>query len=168
MSTLTPSPLVVSLLLTAESLPFFRARTFPPGRSRTSSTAAASSSSPSFAMAVAVGTLAVVTLTGVVTPWMLLALAFALGIATALNDPPGTRSWPESFRTKSSRRGSRSAASASTSLARSAPLSEAFVVAASGPGLVFVIDALSFLGIVRRAPFVAPRATPVRLSRRAQ
>src|SRR5436189_3261101 len=38
-------------------------------------------------MAVVVGTLAVVTLTGIVTPWILLGLAFALGTANAVNDP---------------------------------------------------------------------------------
>src|SRR5439155_24853659 len=86
MTSLTPSPLIVSLLLTAESLPFF-ALGLPAGaladivdRRRLLVVA-------QIAMAFAVGTLAVVTFAGAMTPWMLLALAFGLGIATAVNDP---------------------------------------------------------------------------------
>src|SRR2546428_3889616 len=86
MSSLTPSPLTVSLLLTAESLPFF-ALGLPAGALADIVDRRRLLVVTQLAMAVAVGTLAVVTLTGTVTPGMLLALAFALGIATALNDP---------------------------------------------------------------------------------
>src|SRR6267142_863220 len=86
MSSLTPSPLIVSLLFTAESLPFF-ALGLPAGALADIVDRRRLLVVTQLAMAVAVGTLAVVTLTGIVTPWMLLALAFALGIATALNDP---------------------------------------------------------------------------------
>src|SRR5881396_1126096 len=81
MSSLTPSPLIVSLLLTAESLPFF-ALGLPAGALADIADRRRLLVVTQVAMAVAV-----VTFTGVVTPWMLLALAFALGIATALNDP---------------------------------------------------------------------------------
>src|SRR2546427_4337182 len=86
MSSLTPSPLIVSLLLTAESLPFF-ALGLPAGALADIVDRRRLLGVTQLAMAVAVGTLAVVTLTGIVTPWMLLALAFAIGIATVLNDP---------------------------------------------------------------------------------
>src|SRR4249920_1454436 len=86
MSSLTPSPLIVSLLLTAESLPFF-ALGLPAGALADIIDRRRLLVVTQLAMAVAVGTLAVVTLTGIVSPAMLLALAFALGIATALNDP---------------------------------------------------------------------------------
>ena len=86
MASLTPSPLIVSLLLTAESLPFF-ALGLPAGALADIVDRRRLLIGTQLAMAVAVGTLAVVTLTGIVTPWMLLALAFAIGIATALNDP---------------------------------------------------------------------------------
>src|SRR3954470_9479513 len=73
MSSLTPSPLMVSLLLTAESLPFFvfglpaggLADIVDPRRLLLVS---------QLAMAITVGALAVLTLTGLATPWMLLAL----------------------------------------------------------------------------------------------
>src|SRR5213594_786702 len=86
MSSLTPSPLIVSLLLTAESLPFF-ALGLPAGALADIVDRRRLLLVTQIAMAVVVGTLALVTLTGTVTPWMLLTFAFALGIATALNDP---------------------------------------------------------------------------------
>jgi MFS family permease len=86
MSSLTPSPLTVSLLLTAESLPFF-ALGLPAGALADIVDRRSLLVVTQLAMAVAVGTLAAATFTGIVTPSMLLALAFALGIATALNDP---------------------------------------------------------------------------------
>src|SRR5437870_8906765 len=86
MASLTPSPLIVSLLVTAESLPFFLIG-LPAGaladivdRRRLLIVA-------QLALTVAVGALAVLSLTGNVTPWILLALTFTLGIATAFNDP---------------------------------------------------------------------------------
>jgi MFS family permease len=147
MATLTPSPLVVSLLLTAESLPFF-ALGLPAGaladivdRRRLLIVTQA-------AMAVAVGTLAVTTFTGIVTPWMLLTLAFALGIATALNDPAWYAVLPELVP------GDEIAAGVTLSgvgvnVARTlGPALGGLVVAATGPGVVFALDALSFLGVL--------------------
>src|SRR3954453_9465275 len=86
MSSLTPSPLIVSLLLTAESLPFF-VFGLPAGALADIIDRRRLLVVSQFAMLIAVGTLAVVTITGIATPWLLLALAFALGIATAFNDP---------------------------------------------------------------------------------
>src|SRR5262245_17767001 len=86
MSSLTSSPLVVSLLVTSESLAFFLVG-FPAGALADIVDRRRLLLVTQVAMAVVVGTLAVVTFTGAVTPWMLLVLAFALGVATALNDP---------------------------------------------------------------------------------
>jgi len=99
-------------------------------------------------MAVAVGTLAVVTLTGIVTPWMLLALAFALGIATALNDPAWFSVVPEILPNEELAAGV-TLSSVGVNIARTlGPALGGFVVAAAGPGVIFVLDALSFLGVV--------------------
>src|SRR5580765_5062612 len=86
MQSLTPSPLIVSLLLTAESIPFF-ALGLPAGALADIVDRRRLLVVTQLAMAAAMGTLAVVTLLGVVTPWLLLGLAFVLGVATALNDP---------------------------------------------------------------------------------
>src|SRR5258705_5651597 len=82
MSSLTPSPLIVSLLLTAESLPFF-VLGLPAGALADIVDRRRLLIVSQLAMAIAVGALAVLSLIGMLTPWMLLALAFALGIATA-------------------------------------------------------------------------------------
>src|SRR3954466_6491251 len=94
MSSLTPSPLMVSLLLTAESLPFF-VFGLPAGALADIVDRRRLLLVSQLAMAIAVGALAVLTLTGLVTPSILLALAFALGIATAFNDPAWQAAIPE-------------------------------------------------------------------------
>lgn len=163
MSSLTPSPLIVSLLLTAESLPFF-ALGLPAGALADIVDRRRLLVVTQLAMAVAVGTLAVVTLTGIVTPWMLLALAFALGIATALNDPAWHSVIPELLPNEELAAGV-TLSGVGINVARTlGPALGGFVVAAAGPGVVFVLDALSFLGVVgvlltwrrERSPTVLP------------
>src|SRR5918912_2918829 len=94
MSSLTPSPLIVSLLLTAESLPFFLFG-LPAGALADIIDRRRLLIVSQLAMAITVGALAIITLAGVVTPWLLLALAFVLGIATAFNDPAWQAVVPE-------------------------------------------------------------------------
>src|SRR5262245_51788451 len=79
MASIAPSPLIVSLLLTAESLPFF-ALGLPAGALADIVDRRRLLIVTQVAMAVVMGTLALVTLLGVVTPWMLLSLAFGLGV----------------------------------------------------------------------------------------
>src|SRR5205809_7665455 len=79
MSSLTPSPLIVSLLLTAESLPFFLLG-LPAGALADIIDRRRLLLATQVAMAIVIGTLAAATIMGAITPWMLLVLAFALGI----------------------------------------------------------------------------------------
>jgi MFS family permease len=147
MSSLTPSPLVVSLLLTAESLPFF-ALGLPAGALADIVDRRRLLVVTQSAMAVAVATLAAVTWGGIVTPWMLLALAFALGVATALNDPAWYAVVPELLPADELAAGV-TLNGVGINVARTlGPALGGFVVAAAGPSLVFVLDALSFLGVV--------------------
>src|SRR5262245_9084393 len=147
MASLTPSPLVVSLLLTAESLPFF-ALGLPAGALADIVDRRRLLVVTQVAMAVAVGTLAVVTLTGVATPWMLLVLACALGIANALNDPAWYAVVPELLPNEELAAGV-TLSGVGINVARTlGPALGGFVVAAAGPGVVFALDALSFLGVV--------------------
>src|SRR3954469_13891168 len=74
MSSLTPSPLLVSLLLTAESLPFF-VLGLPAGALADIVDRRRLLIVSQLAMAITVGALAVLNLAGILTPWMLLALA---------------------------------------------------------------------------------------------
>jgi len=161
MASLTPSPLVVSLLLTAESLPFFFLG-LPAGALADIVDRRWLLVVTQLAMALAVGALAVVTFTGVVTPWMLLALAFSLGIATALNDPAWHAIVPELLPADELAAGV-TLSGVGVNVARTlGPALGGFVVAAAGPGVVFVLDALSFLGVVGvLLAWRRQRATPV-------
>src|SRR5258705_1379786 len=147
MSSLTPSPLIVSLLLTAESIPFFLLG-LPAGALADIVDRRRLLLVTQIAMAAIVGTLAIATLMGSVTPAMLLLIAFALGIATALNDPAWHSVVPELLPNDELSAGVTLNA-VGINVARSlGPALAGFVVAAFGPGIVFVLDALSFLGVV--------------------
>jgi predicted MFS family arabinose efflux permease/quinol monooxygenase YgiN len=163
MSSLTPSPLIVSLLVTAESLPFFLLG-LPAGALADIVDRRRLLVVTQLAMAVAVAMLAVATLAGVVTPWMLLGLAFALGAATALNDPAWYAAVPELLPSGELAAGV-TLSTVSVNVARAlGPAIGGFVVAAAGPGVVFVLDGFSFLGVVavllawrrERTPTVLP------------
>jgi MFS family permease/quinol monooxygenase YgiN len=147
MASLTPSPLIVSLLLTAESLPFFLLA-LPAGALADIIDRRLLLMFSQLAMAVAVGALAVVTLTGIATPWILLGLAFALGTATALNDPAWQAVVPDLLPKEELAAGV-TLSGVGINVARTlGPAFGGFVVAAAGPGIVFVLDAVSFLGVV--------------------
>src|SRR5690349_1687624 len=147
MSSLTPSPLIVSLLVTAESLPFFLLG-LPAGALADIVDRRRLLVVTQLAMAVAVGMLAVATLADIVTPWMLLGLAFALGAATALNDPAWYAAVPELLPSGELAAGV-TLSTVGVNVARAlGPAIGGFVVATAGPGVVFVLDGLSFLGVV--------------------
>lgn len=147
MSTLTPSPLIVSLLLTAESLPFF-VLGLPAGALADIVDRRRLLIFSQLAMVIIVGALAVLSLTGIVTPWMLLALAFALGIATAFNDPAWHSSIPDLLPKEELEAGI-TMSGVGVNVARTlGPAVGGFIVAAAGPGIVFVLDGLSFVGVI--------------------
>jgi predicted MFS family arabinose efflux permease len=89
--------------------------------------------------------LAVLTVMGVVTPWLLLALTFALGIGAVMNGPTWSAILPEVV----SRPQVPTAIimnSAGYNIARAlGPAVGGFVVAASGPAATFMVNAASFL-----------------------
>jgi len=147
MASLTPSPLIVSLLLTAESLPFFLLA-LPAGALADIVDRRRLLVFSQLAMAVVVGTLAVVTLSGIVTPWMLLGLAFALGTANAINDPAWQAVVPDLLPKEELAAGV-TLSGVGINVARTlGPAFGGFVVALAGPSIVFALDALSFLGVV--------------------
>jgi MFS family permease len=147
MTSLTPSPLVVSLLLTAESLPYI-VLGLPAGALADIVDRRRLLLVTQIAMAIAVGTLTVATLTGAVTPPLLLALAVAVGIATALNDPAWYAILPEILPDEEIAAGV-TLSGVGINVARTlGPALGGLLVAAAGPGVVFAIDALSFLGVV--------------------
>ena len=147
MTSLTPSPLVVSLLVTAESLPFF-ALGLPAGALADIVDRRRLLLVTQVALAVGVGTLTVATLTGAVTPTLLLVLAFVIGMAGALNDPAWYAILPELLPADELAAGV-TLSGVGVNVARTlGPALGGLLVAAAGPAIVFVVDALSFLGVV--------------------
>src|SRR4051794_11906060 len=147
MSSLTPSPLIVSLLLTAESLPFFLFG-LPAGALADIIDRRRLLIASQLAMAITVGTLAILSFAGLLTPWILLVLAFVLGIGTAFNDPAWHAAIPELLPKEELRAGI-TLSGVSVNVARTlGPAVGGFVVAAAGPTIVFVLDGLTFLGVI--------------------
>src|SRR5205085_2773969 len=133
--------------MTAESLPFF-ALGLPAGALADIVDRRRLLVGTQVAMAAVLGLLAAVTLTGGVTPWMLLGIAFSLGIASALNDPAWHSVVPELLPADELAAGVTLNA-VGVNVARTlGPALGGFVVAAVGPGAVFVIDPLSFFAVV--------------------
>lgn len=147
MTSLTPSPLMVALMQTATSLPVFLIG-LPAGaladiidRRRLLLFWQA------WMLVVAVA-LSGATLLGVVTPWLLLALTFVLGLGAAMSAPAWQAIIPElvprpELPTAVALNG------AGINIARAVgPALGGLVVAASGPAAVFLLNALSFFGIL--------------------
>src|SRR5436853_2656781 len=147
MSSLTPSPLIVSLLLTAESLPFF-VFGLPAGALADIVDRRKLLIVSQLAMAIAVGSLAILSFAGIATPGMLLVLAFVLGISTAFNDPAWQAVIPELVPKEELEAGI-TLSGVGVNVARTlGPAIGGLVVAAAGPTLVFVLDGISYLGVI--------------------
>lgn len=147
MTTLAPSPLMVALMLTAESLPFFLLG-LPAGALADVADRRRLLLVTQGAMALVAATLAAATFAGVMTPWLLLWLAFAMGTATALNDPAWHATAPDLLPSEDLAAGV-TLNGVGLNVARTVgPALGGGLVAAAGPGTVFVLDAVSFLGVV--------------------
>jgi MFS family permease len=105
--------------------------------------------------------LAVLTLVGLVNPWILLALTFAVGVGSTINSPTWAALLPEIV-SRSQVPTAISMNSAGYNIARAVgPAIGGFVVAAWGPAATFLLNAGAFgltLGLVQR--FLPARARP--------
>jgi len=147
MTTLSASPLLVALLATAESVPFFLL-SLPAGamadvvdRRKLLLVAQTSMAAVSLVLVAA-------TAGGAVTPAILLAFAAAVGVATALNNP----AWfalPAELVPKEELAGAVTLTGAGFNVARVVgPALGGLLVATAGPAVVFAIDAVSFVGVI--------------------
>jgi len=99
-------------------------------------------------MLAAAAALAVLTWTGGVTPAALLGLTFALGVGTALNGPAWQAVQPELVPAAEFPQAV-TLGGASMNLGRAiGPALAGVIIAATGPGLVFLLNALSFLAVI--------------------
>jgi MFS family permease len=147
MTSLAPSPLMVGLMQTAENAPLFLLA-LPAGaladivdRRRL----LLYTQAWMLCSAVALGLL---TLFGITTPWVLLLLIFSLGLGAALNAPAWQAIVPELV-PRSELSAAVSLNSVAFNIARAVgPALGGFVVAAVGPWAVFLLNSLSFIGVL--------------------
>ncbi|MFB2919130.1 MULTISPECIES: MFS transporter [Aerosakkonema] len=147
MTTLTPSPLMVALMQTATSLPVFIVG-LPAGALADIIDRRRLLLFWQAWMLVAALLLGVLTLFHAITPWLLLALTFALGLGAAMNAPAWQAIVPElvsrpQLPTAITLNG------VGFNVARAVgPALGGIVVAAAGAGVVFLLNAASFLGVM--------------------
>ncbi len=147
MTSLAPSPLMVSFVQVAITLPMFLLA-LPAGaladiidRRRLLLTA-------QIWMLLVAALLGVLTVTGVTTAWALLGFTFALGIGAALN-APARQAIVLDVVPRSDLSAAVSLNSAGFNMARAiGPTIGGLVVAAAGPGAVFLLNAASFVGVI--------------------
>ncbi len=147
MTTLTLSPLMVSLVQVASSLPVFLVA-LPAGaladmldRRRLLLV------TQSWMVAAAAG-LGVLTIAGRVTPWLLLGFTFVLGLGAVMNDPAWQAITPEIIPCEQ-HASAVALNSAGFNMARAiGPALGGAVIAAAGSGVAFLINAASFFGVI--------------------
>jgi MFS family permease len=147
MTTLTMSPLMVGLVQAAATLPVFLV-ILPAGALADMVDRRRLLLLAQSWMVLASGALGILTLLHVVTPWLLLAFTFLLGLGAVMNDPAWQAITPEIV----SREQHASAValnSAGFNVARAVgPALGGVVVAAAGCGPTFLLNAVSFFGVI--------------------
>jgi MFS family permease len=147
MTDLAASPLMVALVQAATNLPFF-VLAVPAGaladivdRRRLLLVA------QSWMLLVAV-VLAVATFTGQMTPWLLLALTFLLGLGSALNAPAWQAATPDLVAREEVPAAVALSGISMNGARAVGPALGGLMVAAAGPGATFLLNGVSFLGVL--------------------
>ncbi len=147
MTSLAPDPLMVSLVQAATTIPFFLLAV-PAGALADILDRRKYLIATQLWMAVSAAILGILTLTGLTTAWTLLLLTFSLGIGAAMMMPAWGAIVPELVR----RNELQSAIALNTIATNSAraigPALAGLIIAATGPGAVFVLNAISFFAVV--------------------
>ena len=160
MTQLTTSPLMVSLVQAASTIPVFLV-VLPAGALADMIDRRRLLLFTQTWMVVAAAILGVLTLFGAVTPWMLLFFTFLMGVGAVMNDPAWQAITPEVV---SPERHASAVAlnSAGFNVARAVgPALGGVAVAASGSGWSFLLNAASFFGVIlflyrwKRAPLIS-------------
>lgn len=164
MATLAPSALLVALVQTATNLPVFLLG-LPAGAVADIVDRRKLLLITQGWMLAAAAVLGVLTLTGATGPWTLLWLTFALGLGSTMNGPAWQAIMPELV-PKKELPGAIALNSMGFNVARAiGPALGGFIVAAIGAGATFVLNAISFVGVMivlylwRREPEHVPAST---------
>jgi MFS family permease len=147
MTTLAPSPWMVALMQTAENAPLFLLA-LPAGALADIIDRRRLLIYTQGWMLLSAVSLAVLTLMGLTTPWVLLVLIFCLGLGSALNAPAWQAIIPELV-PRSELPAAVSLNSVAFNIARAVgPALGGLVVAAAGSWAVFLLNSLSFVGVI--------------------
>jgi predicted MFS family arabinose efflux permease len=147
MATLSPSPVLVALMQTASSLPFFLLA-LPAGALADVTNRRRLLLATQGWMMAAAATLGALSLAGAIQPGTLLAVTFILGLGAAMNAPAWQAITPELV-PRAELPAAVALGGVGFNVARAAgPALGGLVVAAAGPGAVFLLNAASFLGVM--------------------
>jgi MFS family permease len=147
MTVLTISPLMVGLVQAAVALPVFLV-ILPAGALADMVDRRRFLLITQGWMVLASGTLGVLTLFHVVTPWVLLGFTFVLGLGAVMNDPAWQAITPELVPPEQ-HAAAVAMNSAGFNVARAVgPALGGMVIAAAGSGTAFLLNALSFFGVI--------------------
>jgi len=147
MTALTDSALLVALVQTATSLPFFLLA-FPAGVVADIVDRRRLLLVMLVWMLVAAALLGALTVAGQTSPWLLIALTFALGAGNAMMRPAWSASIPD-FAPRDQLRNAVTLNSMSMNTSRAVgPALAGILIAAAGPGPVFCLNALTFTGLI--------------------
>jgi len=147
MVSLTTSPMLVALVETAGSLPIVLLA-LPAGALADVVDRRRLLLITQSWMLVSAAVLGVVTLAGMVTPWLLLLLTFTLGLGTAMNGPAWQASIPELVPRRELPAAVTLVGVAINVSRAVSPALGGLLVAAAGSGVVFLLNAISFLGVM--------------------
>jgi MFS family permease len=147
MTQLTMSPLMVSLVQAATTLPVFLV-ILPAGALADMVDRRRFLLITQAWMVLAAGVLGVITLWGAITPWVLLLFTFLLGLGAVMNDPAWQAITPEIVSAKNHAPGV-ALNSVGYNVARAVgPALGGLAVAAAGSGAAFLLNAASFSGVI--------------------
>jgi MFS family permease len=147
MVSLTTSPILVALVETAGSLPIVLLA-LPAGALADVVDRRRLLLVTQVWMLVSATVLGVLTLAGMVTPWLLLLLTFTLGLGTAMNGPAFQAILPEIVQ-RHEIPAAVTLSGVAVNVSRAVgPALGGLLVAAAGSGVVFLLNAVSFLGVM--------------------
>jgi MFS family permease/quinol monooxygenase YgiN len=161
MISLTKSPILVALVETAGSLPIFLLA-LPAGALADVVDRRRLLLTTQSWMGASAALMGALTLAGVVNPWLLLLLTFTLGLGVAMNGPAWQAIIPE-LAPRDELPAAVALGSVAMNVSRAiGPALGGLLVAAAGSGIVFLLNAVSFLGVIvviyrwRQAPQKIP------------
>lgn len=147
MTSLSPSPVMVALVQTATTLPVFLLA-LPAGALADIIDRRRHLIATQVFMAITAACLSVIALTGAATPWLLVALTFAMGLGTAMTMPAWGAIVPELV-PRSELPAAIALNGMGINVARAiGPAVAGVIVSMAGSGAVFALNTLSFIGVV--------------------